>query len=66
MKVRKELDKLVDKAMNDPKYLERLLASPKDAAKELGVDLTAEEIAQIKPLSLRDASDLLENKRAGC
>lgn len=65
--MRPELNKLVEKAMADTSYLQRLLANPAEAAREVGVELTAEELEQIKPLSVTDANSLLAaQKKAGC
>ena len=65
--MRPEMNRLVEKAMAEPAYMQRLLANPQEAAREAGVELTEEELAQIKPLNLADANSLLEaQKRAGC
>lgn len=65
--MRPELNQLVEKAMAEPAYLQRLLANPAEAAREAGVELTEEELAQIKPLDLNDANSLLDaQKAAGC
>lgn len=65
--MRPELNKLVEKAMAEPAYLQRLMASPVEAAREMGVELTEEELAQMKPLNVSDANGLLDaQKAAGC
>ncbi|HYG58384.1 MAG TPA: Os1348 family NHLP clan protein [Symbiobacteriaceae bacterium] len=65
--MRPELNQLVEKAMAEPEYLQRLMANPAEAAREAGVELTEEELAQIKPLNLADANSLLDaQKAAGC
>lgn len=67
--MRPELHKMLDKAMEDPRYLERALADPQAAAHEVGVELTPEEVEQIKPLNLEQARDLqgdIASGRSGC
>jgi len=65
--MREELNKLVEKALTEPDYLQRLLQNPAEAAQEAGVELTAEELEQIKPLHLQDVNQLLDaQKTAGC
>jgi len=67
--MRPELNKMLDKAMEDPGYLERALANPQGAAHEVGVELTPEEVEQIRPLNLSQARDLQEaiaSGRSGC
>lgn len=67
IQMRSELNKLMDKAIAEPAFLQDLLANPAKAALEAGVELSSEELAQIKPLNLSDANALLNAQQAaGC
>jgi hypothetical protein len=64
--MRPELNRIAEKAMAEPAYLDRVLADPAAAGREVGVELTPEEIAHMRPLDPRQARDLLATDKSGC
>lgn len=46
-----DVTKILDRALADATYLNRLLAEPAAAASELGATMTDEEVATIKKMS---------------
>lgn len=49
-----DVKKVLDKAMSDPAFLQRLQAEPKKTVAELGVALSDEEAATLQAMSLDD------------
>lgn len=64
--IRPELSVMVKKAMEDPAYLDRVLADPVSAGREVGVELTDDEVTQIRPLSAEQAREMVASGRSGC
>jgi hypothetical protein len=55
-----ELERLVGRAILDPKFRERLLADPEKAIQDEGFDLTPEEVELVKSVDKERAETLAE------
>jgi hypothetical protein len=54
------LERLVGRAVLDPKFRERLFADPERAIREEGFDLTPEEVELVKSVDKQKAETLAE------
>jgi hypothetical protein len=57
---RKDLERLIGRAILDPKFRESLFADPENAIREAGFDLSEEEIAALKKIDPQQARDAVE------
>jgi hypothetical protein len=55
-----DLERLVGRAVLDPKFRERLFADPERAIREEGFDLTPEEVGLVKSVDKQKAETLAE------
>jgi RNA polymerase-interacting CarD/CdnL/TRCF family regulator len=61
---KKDLERLIGRAVLNPKFRERLLADPEKTIRDKGFELTEEEMAQIKEIDPESARTLLEQMAA--
>ncbi len=59
-----DTDKLLDKALADASFMERLLRDPSATAKELGLELSADESKTIATMSADDVRTFAKQHRA--
>ena len=56
----KDLERLIGRAVLDPKFRESLFADPEKAIREAGFDLSDEEMATLKKIDPQQARDAIE------
>ena len=61
---RKDLERLIGRAVLDPKFRESLFADPENAIREAGFDLSDEEMAALKAIDPQQARDAVEGMAA--
>ena len=61
---KQKLERLIGRAVLDPKFREKLFADPEKAIREAGFDLTAEEMAGLKKLDPQKSRDAVESLAA--
>ena len=57
---REDLERLIGRAVLDPKFRERLFADPEKAIREAGFDLSDEEMAGLKRIDPQQAREAIE------
>ena len=57
---RQDLERLIGRAVLDPKFRESLFADPEKAIREAGFDLSDEEMAALKKIDPQQARDAVE------
>ena len=57
---RKDLERLIGRAVLDPRFRESLFADPEKAIREAGFDLSNEEMAALKTIDPQQARDAIE------
>jgi hypothetical protein len=57
---RQDLERLIGRAVLDPKFRESLFADPEKAIREGGFDLSDEEMAALKTIDPQKARDAVE------
>jgi hypothetical protein len=57
---KKDFERLVGRALLDPKFRERLFAEPEKAIREAGFDLTEDEMATLSKVDPEKAKSALE------
>jgi hypothetical protein len=57
---RKGLERLIGKAVLDPEFREKLFADPRQAIREVGLDLSEEEIAALETVDPEKAKAAIE------
>jgi len=61
---RQDLERLIGRAVLDPKFRESLLADPEKAIREGGFELSEEEMAALKKIDPQKARDAVEGMAA--
>jgi hypothetical protein len=61
---RKDLERLIGRAVLDPEFREKLLADPEKAVDEAGFDLSKKELAGLKSIDAQKTRALLEEAEA--
>ena len=59
-KARKHLERMVGRALLDPKFRERLLADPEKAIREEGFELSEEDVAALSKIDRQQAQSAIE------
>ena len=59
-----DVDKLLAKALSESTYLDRLVASPREAAAEIGVTLGDDEVATFRAMTPDDVRAFAADYRA--
>lgn len=59
-KARKHLERMVGRALLDPKFRERLLADPEKVIREEGFVLSEEDVAALKKIDRQQAQSAIE------
>ena len=57
---RKDLERLIGRAVLDPKFRESLLADPEKAIREAGFELSDDEMAALKKIDPQQAREAVE------
>ena len=57
---REDLERLIGRAVLDPKFRERLFSDPEKAIREAGFDLSDEEMAGLKRIDPQQAREAIE------
>lgn len=61
---REDVERLIGRAILDPKFRERLFVDPEKAIREAGFDLTEEEMAALKEVDPQKAREAVEGVAA--
>ena len=61
---RQDLERLIGRAILDPKFRERLFADPEKAIREADFDLSDEEMAGLKRIDPQQARETIESMAA--
>ena len=62
MATEKELHELVGRAVVDAEFRARMVADPEQAAKEMGYELTAEQVAALKEVEGKGLAAVLDER----
>ena len=57
---KQDLERLIGRAVLDPKFRESVFADPEKAIREAGFELSDEEMAALKEIDLQKARDAVE------